>query len=227
MLANFNGTYTLLDFLRTQNKGKLLFISSSEIYGKKTSEAAYKENDYGLVDLLLPRSSYPSAKRAAETLCAAFFAEYDVQSVIARPGHVYGAQMTDVDSRVCADCIRRAARGMPVVLHSAGSQLRSWCNSLDCASAILTILLNGRSSESYNISNRNSVASIRSFAESAANAGRVKVENTKSSAQEKCGWNAMDNSSLNAEKLESLGWKGIFTLDEGILQVIKCWSASK
>lgn len=218
MLANFCGTYYLLDFLRKQGDGKLLLISSSEVYGKKSDSKPYSENYYGFVDLLLPRSSYPSSKRAAETLCVSFATEYDVQSIIVRPGHIYGPQITERDSRISADFIRKAVAKQQLILKSEGTQKRSWCHSLDCASAILTLLIKGKVSEAYNISNKNSIATIRDFAECVSKLSGVLIDFLSPAKKDIITWNAMENSSLDAKKLENLGWKGVFSLIDGIEQ---------
>ena len=89
MLSNFIGTQNLLNEIRQKKAGRFLYISSSEIYGEKDGTLPYSENSYGFVDILNPRACYPSSKRAAETLCAAYKKEYGVDVVIIRPGHVY------------------------------------------------------------------------------------------------------------------------------------------
>ena len=40
-----------------------------------------------------------------------------------------------------------AIAGRDIVMKSTGSQLRSYCYSLDCASAILSVLLSGESGQ--------------------------------------------------------------------------------
>ena len=100
-------------------------------------------------------------------------------------------------------------------MKSAGAQLRSYCYTLDCASAILTALINGNSGEAYNISSSELVCSIRDIAEALAKAGNVNVVFENASETEKKGFNLMDNSSLDGSKLESLGWKPLFDLFEG------------
>ena len=76
MLANIVGLNALL-LSAVENKSKrVLLISSSEVYGRKEECRPYEENDYGFVDILNPRASYPSSKRAAETLCAAYKEEH-------------------------------------------------------------------------------------------------------------------------------------------------------
>ena len=164
---------------------------------------------------LNPRASYPSSKRAAETLCAAYKEEHGLDFVVIRPGHIYGPSITKTDSRASAQFTRNAKAGKDIVMKSAGTQLRSYCYTLDCASAILTALINGNNGEAYNISSRELVCSIRDIAEALAKAGNVNVVFENASETEKKGFNLMDNSSLNGAKLESLGWEPLYGISEG------------
>ncbi len=224
--ANVTGLARLLDAARAEKSRRLLYISSSEVYGTRPDQAEplpFREEDYGYVDILNPRSAYPCSKRAAETLCASYGREYGVDTVIVRPGHIYGPQITDTDSRASAQFTRNAAAGKDIVMNSAGTQLRSYCYTLDCASAILTVLLNGEIGNAYNISNRDSIVTIRDVAEALARAGGTKVVFEEASEQEKAGYNQMTNSSLNAEKLEKLGWHAVFGLEEGADRTLACY----
>lgn len=221
MLSNLIGLKCLLDMaVKTQAK-RLLYISSSEVYGRKESSRPYREDDYGYVDILNPRAAYPSSKHAAETLCVAYGAEYGVDTVIVRPGHIYGPSITDSDDRASAQFTRVAARGEKIVMKSPGNQLRSYCYTLDCASAILTVLLNGKEGEAYNISNRNSVVTIRELAETLARQAGVAIEFDVPTDAEKRGYNMMENSALDAERLEALGWKAEFDLQAGVEETVK------
>ena len=215
MLANIVGLNVLLQSAVENDSKRVLLISSSEVYGRKEERRPYEESDYGYVDILNPRASYPSSKRAAETLCAAYKEEHGLDFVIIRPGHIYGPTITKTDSRASAQFTRNAKTGKDIVMKSAGTQLRSYCYTLDCASAILTALLNGNNGEAYNISSKGIVCSIRDIAEALACAGNVKVVFENASEQEKKGFNLMDNSSLDGTKLESLGWRPLFDITTG------------
>lgn len=223
MLANIVGLNALLQSAVENDSKRMLLISSSEVYGRKEERRPYEENDYGYVDILNPRASYPSSKRAAETLCAAYKEEHGLDFVIIRPGHIYGPTITKTDSRASAQFTRNAKAGKDIVMKSAGTHLRSYCYTLDCASAILTSLLNGNNGEAYNISSKDIVCSIRDIAEALARAGNVKVVFENASEQEKKGFNLMDNSSLDGSKLESLGWKPLFSLDKGTNCTLYCY----
>lgn len=220
MVANINGAMNLLEYARKNGSKRFLYVSSSEVYGRKDSAEPYCETDYGFVDILNPRACYPSAKRATETLCAAFRKEYGVDSVIVRPGHVYGPTATDEDNRASSQFFRDVLEGHDICMKSAGTQMRSYCYAVDCASAILAALLNGDSVCAYNISNSKSVITIRQLAEMIADHGGKKVVFENPSDVELSGYNLMDNSSLNSELLEQLGWQSSFDAFEGIAHTL-------
>ena len=220
MLANIVGLNNVLRSAVRGRSKRFLYISSSEVYVNKENNEPYRENDFGYVDILNQRASYPSAKRAAETLCIAYGQEFGLDTVIVRPGHIYGPSITETDSRASAQFTRNAVRGENIVMKSAGRQLRSYCYTLDCASAVLAVLINGTNGNAYNISNAASVVSISDIARALAEAAGKKVVYEQSTEKEKCGYNLMQNSSLDAEKLEALGWTAVFSLKEGSRKTI-------
>lgn len=226
MLSNILGLNALLRLAADTGTKRLLYISSSEVYGQRL-QAPYHEDDQGYVDILNPRACYPSAKRAAETLCISYGAEYGVDTVMVRPGHVYGPGMTDSDSRAASQFLRLAAAGQNIVMKSAGTQRRSHCHSLDCASAILTVLLNGEKGNAYNISNRDAISTVWQFAEAAVHSTGVEIRFETPTDQEKRSYNMMDDSTLDAEKLERLGWKGIFDLQQGVSETIRALNRTR
>ena len=221
LFSNVVGVKSMLD-LNVKNKGsRLLYVSSSEVYGELPEKSDYiKETDYGYVDVLSTRSCYPNGKRAAETLCSCYITEYGADVVIARPGYIYGPTIKESDKRASAAFTFDAAAGRNIVMKSKGEQLRSYCYMLDCATALLTILLKGECGQAYNISNKDAIVSIRDVAEALAKAGGVSVVFENPSDAEKSSYNTMKNSALDASKLEALGWKGMYGLDEGIRKTL-------
>ena len=215
------GTSSMLKVSKKSGAKRFLYISSSEVYGKKQTADPYKENDYGFVDILNSRSCYPIAKRASETLCISFAKEYDMPVVIARLGHIYGPTMTSGDNRVAADFVRLAIDGKDIVLKSKGDQKRSHCYVVDCASAILTILINGENGGAYNISNPESISTIKEYAECVCNNTDSKLTFDIPTETEAEAFNPMHNASLDSEMLARLGWKGLFDLETGVNHTIK------
>mgnify|MGYP001212162986 CR=1 FL=1 len=221
MISNFYGLNNLLNYAKNFNVSRTLYISSSEVYGEKQDSKPYREEDYGYVDILNPRACYPSTKRSAETLCSSYKMEYDIDVVIVRPGHIYGPTMTNNDSRAFAQFARNVIEGKDIVMKSPGLQLRSYCYVFDCVSAILSVLLNGVSGEAYNISNRDSIVTIRDLAESFAKRCGVEIVFENPNNVEVLGYNMMSYSALDASKLEGLGWRGIYNIDDGVKYTIE------
>jgi len=220
MLSNFLGMKSLLDYAKEQGTKRLLYISSSEVYGKKDGAEPYREGQYGYIDLLNARNSYSVGKRAAETLCASYSDEYGVETVIVRPGHIYGPTASRHDQRVASSWAYAAASGRDIIMKSDGSQIRSYCYCLDCASAILKVLISGETCHAYNISNPNSIISIKEMANILAECGGVKLKMEIPTEQESKGFNPMSNSSLESGQLIELGWYGCFDAKAGFSHTV-------
>lgn len=221
MMSNILGLKRMLDLAKKKHAERLLYISSSEVYGTNETTDPYSEGSYGYVDILNPRAAYPSSKRAGETLCIAYGEEYGTDAVMVRPGHVYGPSVTASDNRASSEFTRKALDGEDIIMKSKGTQLRSYCHTLDCASAILTVLLNGERGNAYNISNPDSICTIADIAKAIADAGGVELRFSEATDSEKRSFNMMSNSSLRSDKLEALGWKACFPLQRGVKETIE------
>lgn len=210
--ANILGVANLMDYGLSHNMRRMLYVSTGEIYGEGGATLdtpdgkAFVESDSGYVNCATQRACYPSSKRAAETLCIAYGAEYGADVVIARPCHVYGPNFTESDNRVYAQFLRNILRGEDIVMKSDGSQYRSWCYVVDCVRALLYILLKGESGEAYNIADETSNVTIRELAETIANIGGRKVVIRKPDNQESSGYNVVTKSIFSTAKLQRLGW---------------------
>lgn len=213
--SNIDGVAHLMDYGLTHDMKRFLYVSSGEVYGEGDGRE-FTEDYSGYVDCTKPRSCYPSSKRTAETLCVSYAEEYSVDVVIARPCHIYGPYFTEQDNRVYAQFIRNALRGEDIIMKSNGEQFRSWCYVVDCVSALFHILLKGENRQAYNIADPLSNISIRELAETIAKIGGSKVVIDVPDANEKKGYNVVAKSIFSTEKLESLGWKAITHIYEGL-----------
>lgn len=221
MLSNVLGMKYLLDYAKGKGTKRVLYISTSEVYGRKEHNNPSKINEYGWIDLLNSRNSYSIGKCAAETMCASYADEYGVESVIIRPGHIYGPTAVESDNRVSSAWAYDVARGKDIVMKSDGSQIRSYCYCLDSASAILTVLLKGENVHAYNISNPDSIINIRGMAEILAKSAGVQLKMELPTEAEKKGFNPMSNSSLDSTELLALGWKGLFDAERGFSHTVE------
>ncbi len=221
MHGAYLGAMNLLEYGLRHGIRRFLMVSSGEVYGQPAQNMAFFPEEYsGYVDPSRHRSCYPSAMRAAETLCAAYLAQYGLDTVVARPCHIYGPSQTAGDSRAVSQFFRAAAAGEDIVLKSRGEQVRSYCYAVDAASALVAILLTGARGEAYNIASHHSTVSIAQLADMIASAAGVSVRFETSSEAERAGYTLVTRGVLGGKKLEALGWRAQADLPGGIAQTL-------
>lgn len=222
IVTNFIGTKNLLDYAKDNNCKRLLYISSGEVYGQpKDNVESFNEDYIGEINSVDPRSCYPLGKLSAENLCVSYSKQYLVNTVIARPCHTYGPTQTPNDSRVTTQFINNVLEDKDIIMKSRGEQIRSYTYVLDSVTGLLTILLYGKIGEVYNVSNNNSVVSIKEMADIIASTCNKKVVFELPSSIEKEGYNKVTRSVLDGTKLEKIGWVPVYTFNEGINETIK------
>lgn len=217
IMGNLTGTYNLLEYGRTHGSGRFLYVSSGEVYGQgDLSLEEFDESYAGFVDPVSPRSCYPSSKRAAENLCASYSSQYGLETVIARPCHTYGPRIRPGDNRASVQFMQNALKGEDIVMKSPGSQLRSYNYVADCASAILTVLINGKSGEAYNIANPQARVTIAGLAGVIAGTAGRNVVFAAPDAIDIANRTPIAKQVLSSRKLEALGWFGAYTIEAGV-----------
>lgn len=206
MKANIMGVAHLADYGIKHHLERMLYVSSGEVYGEGDGRI-FSEDYSGYIDCTKPRSCYPSSKRAAETLCVAYGAEYGIDTVIARPSHTYGPHFRPTDNRVYAQFIRNVIAGHDIVMKSDGRQFRSWSYVVDCASALLYILLKGENGQAYNIADDTSNITIRQLGEMISGLENKRLVIEIPDEKEKAGYNVVTKSTFSTRKLQDLGWQ--------------------
>ena len=220
MLTNIIGINNLLEYAREQRIKRILFVSSGEVYGEGTG-ASFTEDYSGYIDYSNPRSSYPVSKRAAEVLSICYTKQYEVDTVIVRPCHTFGATATPNDTRASSQFVRDVLNGNDITMKSEGKQIRSYCYVADCVSGLLTVLFKGKRGQVYNIANDESCVSIREMAGIIATITTKNVIFDMPDDKELASYNPVQKSILNGDKLKLLGWKPYFNFYDGMKQTIK------
>ena len=196
---------------------RLLYVSSGEVYGQgDVSISAFKEEYAGYVNALSPRSCYPLSKRTTENLCVSYWKQYGGETVIVRPCHTYGPCMTTTDNRAHVQFFHNALDGEDILLKSAGRQMRSYNYVADCVAGLLTVLINGEPGEAYNLANPESRLTIAQLAAKIAKAESKKVVFEDPTSVEIANQSPIAKQVLDTQKLEKLGWKPAFSIEEGI-----------
>lgn len=148
-----SGTRNMLQ-LAEKNKARLLFFSSSEIYGDPDPKHVPTPESYrGNVACLGPRACYDESKRLGETLCYVFHSKFGTLATMVRPFNVYGPGMQEADYRVLPNFASRIKGDRPLRLYGTGSQTRTFCYVTDAVAGFLKVLVRGAPGEAYNIGN--------------------------------------------------------------------------
>ena len=125
MEVNTVGTGMLLEY-SLEVGARVIFASTSEVYGDPL-ENPQKEDYWGNVNPIGPRSVYDEAKRFGETFVSHFQREYSANAGIIRIFNTYGPNMDPYDGRVVSNFIRQALLGDPLTIYGTGNQTRSFC----------------------------------------------------------------------------------------------------
>ena len=123
--TSFLGSYNMLN-LAKQNRAKILFSSSSEIYGDAKNNLQL-ETFKGSVSTISRRSCYTEGKRIAETLFFDYYRMFNLDIKIARIFNCYGPNMLPNDGRVISNFICQAINNKPITIYGNGTQTRSFC----------------------------------------------------------------------------------------------------
>jgi UDP-glucuronate decarboxylase len=108
------------------HKCKLLFSSTSEIYGDPL-EHPQKESYWGNVNPVGIRSNYDESKRMCETMIYEYRKKYNLNLKIVRIFNTYGPRMRLDDGRVITNFIKSINDNNPLTIYGDGNQTRSFC----------------------------------------------------------------------------------------------------
>ena len=140
--------------LARKNNAKLIYFSSSEIYGDPLKNyVPTNENYNGNVSPLGPRSCYDESKRLGETLCWIYSNYYKVDTNIIRPFNIYGPGMKQDDYRIFPNFASNSLKEEKLYIYGKGNQTRTYCYISDAIEGFLRVIALGKSGEAYNIGN--------------------------------------------------------------------------
>ena len=163
--TNIIGTINTLELAKRKNVISYVYLSSMEAYGSNTSDNLLSEDKESVIGSYEVRNSYPISKIAAENLCVDYFNEYNVSAKIVRLAQTFGPGVKYDDTRVFAEFARCVIGNKNIVLKTKGETKRTYCHVSDAVIGILTVLLNGKNGEIYNVVNNSTFCSIKEMAD--------------------------------------------------------------
>lgn len=216
-MINIFGSYYLLELAANNPGCRFVFTSSGDIYGDNRSEKDYlEERDCGYIDCNTLRAGYIEGKRASEALCNAFKESKGIDFVISRLCRIYGPTVNLDDSKAITQFIKNAVNKENIVLKSKGLQTFSYLYVYDVVSALLTVTVQGKNGEAYNIADNMQVISLRELAEMIAKIGESRVVFELPDEIESKGASSFQNVKLDSKKLHGLGWVSRVRLRDGL-----------
>jgi len=133
-------------------RARILQASTSEVYGDPTVHPQ-REDYWGNVNPLGPRSCYDEGKRVAESLCMNYHHEHNLEVRIIRIFNTYGPRMDPNDGRVISNFINQALRGEPLTIYGEGTQTRSFCYVDDLIRGMMLLMDQDAETGPVNIGN--------------------------------------------------------------------------
>ena len=145
---NILGTHTLLESCRIYNKiNKFIHISTDEVYGESLfSEDEEKKNEQSI---LCPTNPYAATKAGAELIAGSYRISFNMPIIITRGNNVYGENQ--YPEKLIPRFIELLKDNKKVTIQGDGSNVRAFLHATDVASALESILENGKIGEIYNI----------------------------------------------------------------------------
>lgn len=118
---------------------RVVVTSTSEIYGKNTSDRVSEEDDRILGSPLKSRWSYSEAKAIEEILAYTYWREKGLETVIVRLFNTVGPRQTGSYGMVIPRFVGQAVRNEPITVYGSGNQTRCFCYVGDIVKGIVAL----------------------------------------------------------------------------------------
>lgn len=138
--TNSIGVLKILEMVRFY-KAKMLFTSSSVVYGPRSKEKQiFKEDDIGVVNFTSPRACYDEGKRFAETAIVTYRDVYKVDVKIARIFRTYGPREALFDGQMVPDFVLQAINNKPLIIYGNEQFATSLCEVSDMVGGLMALM---------------------------------------------------------------------------------------
>lgn len=222
LITNIRGTEIVLEVAAEEGR-TILITSTSEIYGKNTTEPLREDADRILGSPFKARWSYSTSKAVDEILANGYFRERGTPTIVARLFNTVGPRQTGAYGMVIPRFVRQALEGQPVTVYGDGEQRRSFCHVSDLVRALVALLDHpGAVGDVFNVGARNEVT-INRLAELviAATGSPSSIVHVPYDEAYEVGFEDMERRVPDTTKVEALtGWRPERSMEEILEDVI-------
>lgn len=209
VMTNMLGTNTLLQSVLANNIKMFIHISTDEVYGS-IIEGSFTEKDK-----LNPSNPYSSSKAGSDLLALSYYKTYGLPVCVTRCTNNFGPYQHP--EKLIPFFISRLMEGKKVPIHSTGLNIRDWIYVKDHCSAVDFVLHNGSIGEIYNIDGGNEITNL----EITHRLLKMfdKDESSIEYVEDRKGNDF--RYSLDASKLEKMGWKPKYDFETTLEQTVR------
>lgn len=202
---------------------RLVFSSTSEIYGKDSVGALHEESDRILGPPQVGRWSYANAKVFGEMVALGHAAEHGARTTVVRLFNTVGPRQTGAYGMVLPSLVRQALNGEELTVFGDGTQSRCFAHVSDVITALLSVQESEEAiGEVFNVGTSMEITILElaemviERTESTSTISFVPFEQAYAEGFEELGRRKPDTSAL--ERLT--GWRPRFTLEDAIDDMI-------
>ena len=139
LTTNIRGSEIVIEAAHRYRR-KILFASTSEIYGKNSGGPLAEDADRILGSPTVARWAYSEAKAVDEVLAYAYHKERGLPAVVARLFNTVGPRQSPSYGMVVPRLVRQALVGEPLTVFGDGTQTRCFCHVSDVVDAVVGLL---------------------------------------------------------------------------------------
>lgn len=141
LMTNIRGTENVLE-AALQNMTPVFVTSSSEVYGKNSSDSLSESDDRIVGPPTTLRWSYSEAKAIDETLAFAYWSQRKLPTRIVRFFNTVGPRQIGDYGMVLPRMVKSALENKPIVVYGSGEQTRCFAHIDDVIDAIILVAFN-------------------------------------------------------------------------------------
>ena len=138
LMTNIRGTENVLESAHKYSK-PVFVTSSSEVYGKNTSDSLRETDDRILGAPIKLRWSYSEAKAIDESLAYAYWVEKKLETRIVRYFNTVGPRQLGAYGMVVPRFVQSALKNEPLTIYGTGKQTRCFGHVYDAVDASVKI----------------------------------------------------------------------------------------
>ena len=224
ILPNSLGLINMLKYAeRNKHLKKFIFFSTTGVNGfVDDAIRPISEETYGPLNHQELENTYLESKRFGETACMSWFHQKKIPINIIRPAITYGPGININDERSYSYFVKSIIKNKNIELSSDGNAIRNYCYIADFINGFFFVFFKGKNGETYNVCSKREI-SIKKLANTLCNKlfkdKKLKIFFTK----EKFKRINFNRTTVSTKKLENLGWKEIYTINEGFLRTIQSY----